>query len=129
MKLHAALAQGRNMFTGYGSGYVAVNGVRHHSSIVVTPYRIVAWDVRVPEALTQDVFTHLTSFEVEILLLGTGEAVHFPHPRSSQPLRDAGIGLEVMDTAAACRTYNILVAEDRRVAAAVLVGTATRPAT
>jgi len=116
------------MFTGYGPGYVVVNGVRHQASIIVTADRIVPWEVGAPDAMTETVFAHLASFPVEILLLGTGDTLRFPHPRSSQPLRDAGIGLEVMDTAAACRTYNILVAEGRRVAAALLVATTHRAA-
>ena len=55
-----------------------------------------------------------------MLLLGTGARQRFPHPRLYRALTDAGIGVECMDTPAACRTYNILVAEDRRVVAAIL---------
>ena len=54
------------------------------------------------------------------MLLGTGARQRFPHPRLTAPLAQAGIGLEVMDLQAACRTYNILVAEERKVAAALL---------
>ena len=61
----------------------------------------------------------LATLKVEIILLGTGAAQRFPAPATLRPLVDAGIGFEIMDTFAACRTYNILVAEDRRVAAAL----------
>jgi uncharacterized protein len=121
MKFHLTRPDGRNLFTGYGPGYVVINGVRHRSSILVTADQVLAWDISGTDALTEEVFVRLAALPVEVLLLGTGDALQFPHPRLSQPLRDAGIGLEVMDTAAACRTYNVLVAEDRRVAAALVV--------
>ena len=59
---------------------------------------------------------------IDVLLLGTGDALRFPAPACLLSLTRAGIGIEVMDTPAACRTYNFLLSEDRRVAAAVLVG-------
>jgi uncharacterized protein len=122
MKLHQARPDGRNVFTGYGPGFVSVNGVRKASSIIVLGDRLLDWEVERFEELTQDAFASLARLPVEILLLGTGASVRFPHPRLTQALRDAGIGLEVMDTNAACRTYNILLAEDRPVAAALFVG-------
>jgi uncharacterized protein len=121
MKLHQARADGRNLFTGYGPGYVSINGTRRHASTVVLRDRILDWQVGTFSALTERVFAELAALPVEIVLLGTGLALRFPHPRLTQPLRDAGIGLEVMDTSAACRTYNILLSEDRRVAAALLI--------
>ena len=63
----------------------------------------------------------MRALDPEVVLLGTGSRQRFPHPRLSRPLADARIGLEVMSTAAACRTYNILMAEGRKVAAALLV--------
>jgi uncharacterized protein len=127
MKLHQARADGRNLFTGYGPGYITVNGIRRVGSTVVLRDRILDWDVAQFSDLREETFAWLAQLPVEIVLLGTGGSLRFPHPRLSQPLRDAGIGLEVMDTSAACRTYNILLGEDRRVAAAVLV--AATPAT
>ena len=56
----------------------------------------------------------------EVVLLGTGAKLRFPHPRLTRLLSDARIGIEVMDLQAACRTYNILMAEERKVAAALL---------
>ena len=121
MKLHQARAEGRNLFTGYGPGYVSINGTPRHASTVVLGDRILDWEVDAFAGLTEAVFGRLAALPVEIVLLGTGASLRFPHPRLTQPLRDAGIGLEVMDTSAACRTYNILLGEDRRVAAAVLI--------
>jgi uncharacterized protein len=121
MKLHQARAPGLNLFTAYGPGYVSVNGVRREASVVVLPDRVLDWGVGSFESLTAEEFLGLARLPVEILLLGTGHSLRFPHPRDSAALREARIGLEVMDTQAACRTYNILLAEGRRVGAALLI--------
>jgi uncharacterized protein len=109
-----------NTITGYGEGYVMVNGERRASSLVVLADRIEDWSVPGFDALTPEHFGFLRELGAEIVLLGTGPRQRFPHPRLTAALAHAGIGLEVMDVHAACRTYNILVAEERRVAAALL---------
>lgn len=120
MKLHASAPGGANTFTGYGEGYVMVNGERRDSSLVVLPDRIEAWRPDTFDQLNADDFAFLKDLDVEIVLLGTGPRQRFPHPRLTAALARAGIGVEVMDVQAACRTYNILVAEERKVAAALL---------
>jgi uncharacterized protein len=120
VKLHATRAAGVNTITGYGEGYVMVNGERRASSVVVLPDRIEPWERKEFSELTEADFQFLQGLGVEIVLLGTGARQRFPHPRLTAALAQAGIGLEVMDTQAACRTYNILVAEERKVAAALL---------
>jgi len=97
-----------------------VNGERRASSVVVLPDRIEEWPVAAFDRLTAEDFLFLRQLQVEIVLLGTGSRQRFPHPRLTAALAQAGIGLEVMDVQAACRTYNILVAEERKVAAALL---------
>ena len=120
MKLHAAGPTGLNTITGYGEGYVAVNGERRESSVIVLPDRLVAWEAREFSELAPEHFRVFEALEVEIVLLGTGPTQRFPHPRLTAALAAKRIGLEVMDVQAACRTYNILVAEERKVAAALL---------
>lgn len=120
MKLHATGPSGVNTITGYGEGYVLVNGERHESSLVVMPDRLEAWSAGAFDQLTADDFAFLKELRAEIVLLGTGPRQRFPHPRLTAALAQAGIGLEVMDLRAACRTYNILVAEERKVAAVLL---------
>jgi uncharacterized protein len=88
--------------------------------VVVLADRVEQWAVRGFDQLSADDFTYLKNLNVEIVLLGTGPKQRFPHPRLTAALAQAGIGLEVMDVQAACRTYNILVAEERKVAAALL---------
>lgn len=120
MKLHSPSPSAAQTITAYGDDYVMVNGARRGSSAVVTPERIVAWENRTFDTLTREDFAFFAGLGVEILLLGTGPRQRFPDPRLSAPLAAARVGLEVMDLKAACRTYNILVAEERKVAVALL---------
>jgi uncharacterized protein len=121
VKLHLAGPSARNTFTGYGAGYVLVNGARHEANLIVLPDRILPWRTAGFDALAADDFAALASLDLEVVLLGTGATLRFPSPQVTRPLAAAGIGLEVMDMQAACRTYNILAAEERRVAAALLL--------
>lgn len=113
---------GQNMFTGYGAGHVLVNHARYERSLIVLPDRIIEnWDPSVLEDVTAEHFDFVLSLQPEMVLFGTGATLRFPHPRLTRSLIEARIGVEVMDTAAACRTYNILTAEGRRVAAVLLI--------
>lgn len=120
MKFNLDDPAGLNAFTGYAQDCVFVNGVRHASNVIVMPERIVAWSAAGFESLALEDFEALARLPLEVVLLGTGGRLRFPHPRLTQPLAAARIGLEVMDLHAACRTYNILMAESRKVAAALL---------
>ena len=120
MKLHQAGPSAYNVITAYGEHYVSVNGQRTESSLIVTPDRVLAWQASSFDALTAADVEPLAALGAEIVLLGTGPRQRFPHPRLTAPLAKAGIGIEVMDLQAACRTYNILIAEERKVAAALL---------
>jgi uncharacterized protein len=122
VKIERDEAAGRNTFTGYGAGYVEVSGRRHHASLVVSGDRIVTeWPAGSLEDLTADHLAAILELAPEIVLLGTGDAFRFPEPQLLAPLLKAGIGAEVMDTPAACRTYNILLGEGRNVVAALIV--------
>jgi uncharacterized protein len=124
MKLHLQSTGSTHLITAYGEDYVAVNGVRHDRSLIVLPGQIInAWQAAGPDELTEAHFSVLEGYELEVLLLGTGARLHFPSPRLMQALARKGVGLETMDTRAACRTYNILAAEGRKVAAALILTT------
>ncbi len=120
MKLHLANISGRNIFTGYGDDHVLVNGARHDRSLVVLPDRLLDWAPVSFDTLSEADFAPLVDLGLEMLLLGTGARLRFPHPRVTAALIAARTGVEVMDLQAACRTFNILVAEERRVGAALL---------
>ena len=121
MKLHADTPTTQNTVTAYGPGFVEINRVRHTTHVLVTPDRVEPWLVTSFEALETSHFEHLRDLRSEVVLLGTGVRQRFPHPGLTRLLTDARIGLEVMDTQAACRTYNILMSESRKVAAALFV--------
>ena len=120
MKLHASAPSALNTFTAYGAGYVMVNDQRHESSVIVLPGQLLPWNATAFDALTAKDFEVFLDMKLEILLLGTGPKQRFPHPRLTQALAAKRVGVEAMDLQAACRTYNILMAEERRVAAALL---------
>lgn len=121
MKFHLETSD-KNLFTGHGPGYLAVNGMRLNTHLVVSAEQVLQWDIPDFTALDSRHFESLLAHGPEIVILGTGSTQQFPHPALAQPLYAAGVGLEVMDTRAACRTYNILCAEGRKVVAAVLIG-------
>ena len=120
MKLHATAPTARNTFTGYGDGYVMVNAQRHATNMIVLPDRVLPWNVTGFEALAAPDFEVFLALDLEVLLLGTGARQRFPHPRLTQALARRRVGVEAMDLQAACRTYNILMDESRKVAAALL---------
>jgi uncharacterized protein len=122
VKIERDEAPGRNTFTGYGEGYVEVNRTRHSASLVVAGDRLVTdWPAASLESLSADHLAAIVELAPEIVLIGTGSTFRFPEPQLLAPLRSAGIGVEVMDTPAACRTYNILLGEGRNVVAALIV--------
>lgn len=120
MKLHEAKTGGLNLFTGYGEGFVLINKERHDGNLVVTPSQVQAWDAGSFDTLEPAHFGQLMALQPEVVLFGSGATLRFPHPRLTAALTNAGVGVEVMDTQAACRTFNILMAEERKVVAALL---------
>ena len=122
MKLHLTPAAGLQLFTGYGAGYLTVNTVRYETGVVVTPQSVREWKTGGFEQLTASDFDFIAEFKPEIVVLGTGAAQKFPRPELARALAATGVGVEVMDSRAACRTYNILASESRKVVAAVLPG-------
>ncbi|WP_427911849.1 Mth938-like domain-containing protein [Ramlibacter sp. MMS24-I3-19] len=108
--------------SGYGPGWVSVGTERiGHSVILGSRGERVDWHLASFEDLTPAHFARLAELAPEVVIFGSGDRIRFPRPAWLRPLVDRGIGLETMDTAAACRTYNILAQEGRHVAAALLL--------
>jgi len=105
----------------YRDGEILVNDQRIAHSVVITADVIQAWEPGSVEELTAQHFTQLGELQPEIVILGTGSRLRFPPPRLCVTLQARGIGVEVMATDAACRTFNVLLAEDRRVLAALII--------
>lgn len=122
MKLHADSPTALATVTAYGSDFVEVNKVRYARPVLVAPDRPVEpWDIAGFDALSTTDFERLRGLAPELVLLGTGTRQRFVHPRLLQVLAAARIGCESMTTPAACRTYNILMGEGRKVLAALLI--------
>jgi uncharacterized protein len=122
MKLHADRAEGVNIINAYEAGSISVNGQVFRRSILVPPTGpVVPWDALTPADLTEAHFEAIAQAQPELVIFGSGHQLRFPPPIVLRPLMASRIGFETMDTAAACRTYNILVGEGRRVTAALLI--------
>lgn len=121
MKLHLSRSANTYLITGYADDHIMVNGTRHQSSLIVLPDEVVSGWAAHLDQLAQEHFDSIAMRAPEIILLGSGKRLRFPSPALYARLIKANIGVEVMDTAAACRTYNILAAEGRRVAAALIL--------
>jgi uncharacterized protein len=108
--------------TAYGPGWVAIQGEKIEHSVLITSEGLrVDWDCARFEDLGPQHFAQLAALDVELVIFGSGERLRFPKPEWQVALMQRRIGLESMDTQAACRTYNILAGEGRKVAAALLV--------
>ena len=120
MKLHASSPSALNTFSGYGEGFVLVNGQRHDANLIVMPEQLLPWSAASFDALDGGGFPGFPGIEPGDPAARHGPKQRFPHPRLTRALAAKRIGVEAMDLQAACRTYNILMAEQRRVAAALL---------
>ncbi|HXH03308.1 MAG TPA: Mth938-like domain-containing protein [Candidatus Competibacteraceae bacterium] len=121
MRLHQDLDPNTVYIRAYATGSVTVSDRVLTRSAVITPDGIHDWAPQTFAELSEEHFADLLELNPEIVLLGTGARQRFPHPSLTRALLARGIGVEVMDTAAACRTYNIILAEGRRVVAALLM--------
>ncbi len=123
MKFHLNQAEGLNLFTAFGDNHLFINQQRYDQpGLLVGPDSIDPdWSDGQFDALSSRHFEVMLALAPEIALLGTGDRQRFPHPSLIAPLINAGIGIEIMDTRAACRTYNILVSEGRKVVIALLM--------
>jgi uncharacterized protein len=122
MKLQADRPEGVNVIHSYTRDSVSVNDQAYaHSILVPATGDMIVWPVDSWDALSESHFSQIAQWQPELVIFGSGAKLRFPNPKLLQPLMAARIGFETMDTAAACRTYNILVSEGRKVMAALLV--------
>ncbi|MEW5703282.1 MAG: Mth938-like domain-containing protein [Pseudomonadota bacterium] len=122
MNITPLLPEGTKIIQAYGDGRFRVSGNVHEGSVFVFSRHVLAWEVTRPEAVTWESFGPVIEAEeaVEILLFGSGKETYLLPKEIRARLREHGIAVETMDTGAACRTYNVLAAEERRVAAALI---------
>ena len=122
MKLQSDPHSGANTITGYGDGYIEINKIPYsHAVLLSSDGEILEWPVKSFDELSPADFTQMASLKPELIIIGTGKRQRFPKPELLKTLIEAKIGFEVMDSQAACRTYNILVGEGRQVLLALIV--------
>jgi len=117
-----AVPAGRQLIEGYRPGGFRIAGMQHAGSVLVLPERTLRWPVGAPEEVTAASLAPVTAAEppVELLIIGLGRRFGLIAAELRTALRGHGISVEAMATGAACRTYNVLLTEDRRVAAALI---------
>ncbi|MEO7128849.1 MAG: Mth938-like domain-containing protein [Rhodoferax sp.] len=108
--------------SGYGPGWLALDNEKIISSLIISSQgQRLEWPCRSFADLTPAHFEQIATLDAELVIFGSGGRIHFPHPLWLRPLMARRIGVETMDTQAACRTYNILAGEGRHVVAALLL--------
>ncbi|MEM7023092.1 MAG: MTH938/NDUFAF3 family protein [Pseudomonadota bacterium] len=122
MEITSAAPVGAQLIQAYGNGGFTIAGLRHEGSVLIMPERTLAWSVSAFSAVTLEGLDPIIASDprVELLILGSGQTFELAPPPLREALRGHGIAAEAMATPAACRTYNVLLAEDRRVAAALI---------
>ena len=122
MDITPRVAPGRMLVERYGGGGFTISGERYSGSVIVLPDAVLPWEVSDFSAFGADSLAPLTGHksEVDILLLGCGPRIELLPRSLREPLREQGLLPEPMDTGAACRTFNVLITEERRVAAALI---------
>ena len=122
MKLHPDEVQGVNVISHFEAGQIRVNGVPQPGNVLV-PWsgEVLKWTASSFESLTAEDFAQLVAMAPEIVLFGSGGKLRFAKPALLRPLIDKRIGVETMDSGAACRTFNVLAGEGRRVVTALLM--------
>jgi uncharacterized protein len=120
MDITPLIPANRQIISGYGNGGFSVNGARHEGSIFVSATQLLPWTVSEWAQFTAESLAPLEGQGIELILIGCGAQMQLLAPDLRRHFRAQGIALETMDTGAACRTYNVLLAEERRVAAALI---------
>jgi uncharacterized protein len=122
MKFHLIQSDNKNLITGYDLNWVEVNQERHHSSFIVTPNQLLLeWPVKSIKDVKENSFEAIESLSVEIILLGTGNIQEHLEPRLLEYFSKKNMAVESMNNQSACRTYNILANEERKVLLALML--------
>ena len=121
MKFSEADDRDGYLIQAYGTDGVLIGGRLYREGLIVTPERVIApWGPRDAAGLTVAHLDELLALTPQVMVLGTGRTQVFPDPAIAARVMQQGVGIEIMDTGAACRTYNILMSEGRRVVAGLL---------
>lgn len=123
MKLTDDRIPGANLVRSYANGELTVGGAVLHASCLISADALITdWRPQTMAELTLGDLQPVIALQPELVVIGSGNRQRFPSTQLMAALLERGIGCEVMDTSAACRTYNVLVSENRRVVAALMLG-------
>ena len=127
MDVTPLVKEGAKIIQGYADGGFRVSGQRYDGAVLVFQDKVIEWELLAPlagdvKALSEADFSPLieAADEIDVVLLGTGKSMAFCDPALRDALKGKGLNVECMDSGAACRTYNVLMTDGRRVVAALL---------
>ena len=122
MKFHLIQSDNKNFITGYDLNWVEVNQERHQTSLIITPNQLLLeWPVKTIKDIKENSFEAIESFNIEIILLGTGNIQEHLEPKILEYFSKKNMAVECMNNQSACRTYNILANEERKVLLALML--------
>jgi uncharacterized protein len=122
MKFHLIQSDNKNLITGYDLNWVEVNQERYQTSLIMTPTQLfVEWPVKTLKDIKENSFEAIESLNIEIILLGTGSKQEHLEPRLLEYFAKKNMAIECMNNQSACRTYNILANEERKVLLALML--------
>ncbi|VAW61765.1 hypothetical protein MNBD_GAMMA11-2227 [hydrothermal vent metagenome] len=122
MKFSEDYASGSYIIRAFSDNKIEINNTCYENSLVISKHHLDAdWGISHITQMTHEVWQKLIKDKPEVILIGTGSTLVFPHPSSYAPTIEQGIGVEFMDSGAACRTYNVLLSEERRVLAGIIL--------
>lgn len=122
MKFSEDYAIGTNVIRAFSDSTIDINSTTYSNSLVVGNQLLLDnWEINKIDEMTPAHWQTLLEHKPEVIIIGTGQSLVFPHPSSYALVIKSGIGIEFMDSAAACRTYNVLVSEDRSVIAGIII--------
>jgi len=122
MKFHLIKSDNKNLITGYGLNWVEVNQERHQTSLIITPNQLLLeWPFKTIKDIKENSFEAIESFNIEIILLGTGNTQEHLEPKILEYFSKKNMAVECMNNQSACRTYNILANEERKVLLALML--------
>lgn len=122
MKFHLIQSDNKNLITGYDLNWVEVNQERHQTSLIIMPNQLLLeWPVKSIKDIKENSFEAIESFNIEIILLGTGNIQEHLEPKILEYFSKKNMAVECMNNQSACRTYNILANEERKVLLALML--------
>ena len=122
MDITPLVPEDRQIVQSYGSGRFKISHIDYQGSIIVLPKKTLSWNISIPDEISIESLSIVVEEEprIEILLIGCGKVMELLPRDLMKALRHKGMAVDTMDTGAACRTYNVLAAEGRRVAAGMI---------